>query len=508
MVPMFMFSRGTQATSCQPPVGGLSYPNGPSKPKPDTVGCTLAFSAAVMGTNQASASQCDVAKRPPSSDGSQSTIPRVKSELLKPVKQYNSMDSVASAGEKTSASDVSPVPVNLNRELSSLPLSRDSGRGSCTIANTINSTNNTGQSFSSGPEEAVGAPNDEIQNLSSELSSINIDRNTSSEHYGITKPSSPPTDHVLIKSPQIQGSHYDVDRFKDAITTNVAGKTSASDNGVCNSREQCDGRLDSQSQVVTDTAEMEDDITSFDNQRLKDPEVLCHSYLPKSTSFHVSNPSSPCLMQYGEPCSSVNSGYPSSNDRVQDESILHASSMLCNGYPEKLISGNSYGLLHDERNGQRIGRLVGEAVNAGCDGAIDKGESSIISNILSMDFDPWDDSLPSPHNLVKLLGDNTDNQSCPLKKSGSWKVQSNNQSRFSFARQEEAKIQTFDVHPSFGVSQQQPKSHTLIQNLAERDLYMDQLGIANGFPTSNFEDVENIGSIHSIASNKLSGEYC
>ncbi|KAJ1396656.1 Zinc finger, RING-type [Sesbania bispinosa] len=497
---------GTQGTNCQPPAGGLSYPNGPSKPKPDTVSSTLAFSAAVMGgTTQTSALHCDATRRPPSSDGSHSTIPRVKSELLKPVKQYNSTDSLAGAGEKTSVSDVSPVPVDLNSQLSSLPLSQDSDRGSCTIANTINSTNITGQSFSSGPEEAVTATNEEIQNLSSELSSINIDRNTGNEHFGLIKSSSPCTDYVLSKSPQMHGSQYDVDRFKDAIATSVAGKTSILDNGVCNLREQCDGSLDSQSHLLSNSTEMEDDVTSFDNQRLKDPEVLSPSYLPKSTSFlHVSNHSSPRLIQYGEPCTAVNAGSLSSDDRVQNESILPVSSILYNGNPEKLVTGSSYGLLHDERHGQSIGRLVGEAVNTECDTAIDAGESSIISNILSMDFDAWDDSLTSPHNLAKLLGDNTDNQSSPLKKSSSWKVQSNNQSRFSFARQEESRIQTSDVHPSYGVNPQQPKSHTLIQNFAERDLYMDKLSIANGFPTSIFEEAENIGSVHSIASNKFS----
>ncbi|TKY67277.1 CCR4-NOT transcription complex subunit 4 [Spatholobus suberectus] len=490
---------GTQATNCQPPAGGLSYSNGPSKPKPDTGSSTLAFSAAVTGPIQAS----DVTKRPPSSDGSHSMTPRVKSELLKPVKQYNnSVDSLVSAGEKTSVSDVSPVHVNLNSQLSSLPLSRDSD-GYCTTTNTINSTNITGQACNSGPEEAMTATNEEIQNLSSELSSISIDRNA--EHCGITKPNSPPTDHdILIKSPQIQGPQYNVDRFRDVTTTNVAGKATA-DNVVCNSREQCDWILDSQSLVVSDTTEIDDDVTSFDNQRLKDPEVVCRSYLPKSTSFlHVSNHSSPSLLQLGEPCTALNAGSLSADDRVQDESLLHASNILCNGYPEKLVSSSSYGLLHDERNGHSIRRLVGEAVNAEHDAAMDKGESSIISNILSMDFDAWDDSITSPHNLAKLLGDKTNNQSGPLKKSSSWKVHSNNQSRFSFARQEESKIQMFEAHASYGVSQQQP-NHTVIQNFTERDLYMDKLGIANGFPTSNFEEGENMGSGHSIASsNKLS----
>ncbi|XP_027344951.1 uncharacterized protein LOC113857366 isoform X3 [Abrus precatorius] len=487
---------GTQTTNCQPPAGGLSYANGPSKPKYDAVSSTLAFSAAVTGSNQAS----DVIKRPPSSDGSHSIIPGVKSELLKPVKQYNnSMDSLGSAGEKTSSSDASPVPVNLNIQLSSLPLSRDSD-GSCTTADAISSTNITGQSCNSGPEEAMTATNEEIQKLSTELSSINIDKNA--EHYGITKPSSSPTDYVLIKSPQIQGPQHNVDRFTDTVTANVAGKAT-SDNGVCNSREQCDWRSDSQSLVVSDTAEIDDDVTSFDNQRLKDPEVVCRSYLPKSTSFlHVSNQSNPCLLQHGEPCTAinVNASSLSFDDRVQDESMLHASKVISNRYPEK-FSGSSYGLLHDERNGKSIGRLVGEAVHTGCDASMDKGESSIISNILSMDFDSWDDSLTSPHNLAKLLGDNAHNQSGPLKKSSSWKVQSNNQSRFSFARQEESKFHTFDVHAPYGVGQQQP-NHPVIQNFTERDLYMDKLGIPNGYPTNNFEEAENT---HSIASsNKLS----
>jgi len=511
MVPIFMCVRGTQATSCQPHVGGLSHPSVLSKPKPDTVNSTLAFSTAVTGTIQASAAQCDDSRRPLLNDESRNTIPRVKSEMPKSVKQYVSMDSLASASEKTSACDVSPVPVNLKNELSSRPLSRDSDRGNCTIANnTLNATNVTGHSFSTGPEEAICATNEVIRNLSSEFSSINIDRSTSNEHCRITKPSSLPTEHVLTNSPQIQeGSHYNVDRFKDLITTNTAGKTSTSVNGVFSPKEQCGGILDSQSQVLSDAADIEDDVTSFDNQRLKDPEV-CLSYLPKATNFlNISKLSSPCLMQYGEPCTAGNDGSLSSNDRVRDESILHSSSLSCNGYPEKLISGSSNGLLRDERNRQSIGRLVGDAVDAGCDAATDKGETSIISNILSLDFDPWDDSLTSPHNIVKLLSDNTDSQPCPLKTSSSRKVQSNNQSRFSFARQEESKIQSFDVHPSYTVSQSQPKSHILNQNMGERDFYIEKLGIANGFPTSNFEEAESIGSVHSIASsNKLSGEYC
>ncbi|CAL0304106.1 unnamed protein product [Lupinus luteus] len=497
---------GTQATNSQPPAGGLSYPNGLSNRKPDTVSSRLDFSAVVAGTIQAPALHSDVTKRPHSGDGSCSMMSRAKNELLKPAKQCNSMETLAGAGEKTSTSDDSNVPVNLKGQLSSILLSKDRDRGSCTTANAVNSTDLTGQSHSSDPEEKITATNEEIGQMSCELSSINIDRNAANELRGISKHSNPLRDDVLIKSPQIQGLQYTDDRFRDVKITNGAVKAATSDHEVSNSMEQSEWRLDSQSQVLSNTAEVEDDVTSFDNQRLKDPEVVCHSYSPKPTSFlHASNHSTPRILQHAEPFTAVNGGSLSADDKVGDESLLYSSSLLRNGYPDKLVSGSSNGLPHDNRSSQSLGRLVSEVVNSGHDAAMDKGESCIISNILSLDFDAWDDSLTSPHHLAKLLGDNTDNQSGPLKKSSSWKVQSNNQSRFSFARQEEPKIQNFDVHPSYLVSQRQPKSHPFFRNFEERELYMDKSGIANGFPPSNFEEAENIGSGHFVASsNKLS----
>ncbi|KAL0923045.1 hypothetical protein M5K25_007088 [Dendrobium thyrsiflorum] len=66
---------------------------------------------------------------------------------------------------------------------------------------------------------------------------------------------------------------------------------------------------------------------------------------------------------------------------------------------------------------------------------IDVGEGSIISNILSLDFDPWDGSLQSADNFAKLLN-GMDKKGSSSTLSNSWKSQNNNQSRFSFARQE------------------------------------------------------------------------
>ncbi|KAM0953252.1 putative transcription factor C3H family [Dioscorea sansibarensis] len=65
---------------------------------------------------------------------------------------------------------------------------------------------------------------------------------------------------------------------------------------------------------------------------------------------------------------------------------------------------------------------------------VDTGESSIISDILALDFDPWGDCSSASDSLVGMLRE-ADKQEGPFKLSNSWKIQ-NNESRFSFARHE------------------------------------------------------------------------
>jgi len=501
-----VFARGTRATNCQPAAGGLLCANGLSKTKPDTNNNTLPFLSAVAGSIQASLNS-DVTKRPLSSDGSHSMTTGVQDELLKPVKQKRNIDNISRPGERTLASDVRLSPVKLNNQLSSLPLLRDGDRGSCTAVNAPNSIDITRQSCSVGPEETTISTSEEIENLSCDLSSVYIDGNSPNEHYSLPKPISS-SDNVLAKSMQTEESQYNTDKFRDVMTTNADSKAAALDNEVCNLKEQCDLSLVSQSQVVLANTEVEDDVTTFDNQRLKDPEVVC-SYLPKSASFrHVPNHSHPHLLQRGEPRNVVNAGSLDANDKIGDNSLLqHTSNILGNGYSKKSMSSSSYGFLHDERKEQNIGSLFSEMVSIGSDAVMDKGESSIISNILSMEFDAWDDSVTSPQSLAKLLGDNTDKQNGSLKNCSSWKIQSNNQSRFSFARQEESKIQA-NVHPSSGAIQQFPNNGSLIHDFVERDFSLDKLGMTNGFHSNNLEESGNLGSGQFFPSNnKLSGRY-
>ncbi|XP_058753570.1 uncharacterized protein LOC131626752 isoform X1 [Vicia villosa] len=477
---------GLRATNCQPAAGNLSCPTGLSKPKSDSISSTLPFSSAVASSNQVSLHSESI-KRQVSSDGRHNIVSGEKS---------NTMNVVASASEKTLSSDVSLAPMNSNTQLSSIPLAR----GSCTTSNTTKSIDikaNSNGSFC--PDEEVAATNQEIQNLSYGLSSVDFDRNAKNEHYNVTKPSSPPLDYVSAKSIQSQGSEH-TDKIRNVINTNAANKASISDSEICKSKEQYDLKLDSQSELASGYVEIEDDVTSFDSQRLKDPEVVSHSYLPRSRFPHVANHNNPHPLQHGEPCTVVNAGSLAIDNEVGYEPKLHgAEAALCNGYSEKSNSTSSYRLLHDESNDHHIGRLTSKTVNIGNDAATtDNGESSIISNILSMEFDAWDD-------LAKLLRDSTENQNRPLKKSSSCNVQTN-QSRFSFARQEESKIQGFDMNPSHGANQQLLRSRSLIQDFMETtDVSLDKVGIAYGFPANNIEESENLGSGQFVASsNKLS----
>ncbi|KAK7279392.1 hypothetical protein RJT34_24443 [Clitoria ternatea] len=77
--------------------------------------------------------------------------------------------------------------------------------------------------------------------------------------------------------------------------------------------------------------------------------------------------------------------------------------------------------------------------------ASDMGENNIISNILSLELDAWEDSL------VRLLDENDDPYK-PFKPPTLRKVQDKNQSRFSFARQDDFMNKASNLQQSLGVT--------------------------------------------------------
>lgn len=186
--------------------------------------------------------------------------------------------------------------------------------------------------------------------------------------------------------------------------------------------------------------------------------------------------------------------------------------MILNGYSENrtrsftdldISANNSSHMLRNELNLMHDGRHSGEIVNHDSISANDMGESSIISNILSMDFDSWDESLASPQNLAKLLGE-TDKQLGSLGASNSKKVQNSNQSRFSFAREEH---QASSFEPSFTHFEQSLRNNSLTSGFTDNGNYYNG-GTGNGYSTLSAQQPGNFASVHSHNSpNRFSGEF-
>ncbi|KAH0746356.1 hypothetical protein KY285_008013 [Solanum tuberosum] len=144
---------------------------------------------------------------------------------------------------------------------------------------------------------------------------------------------------------------------------------------------------------------MEDDLLSFNAQRHRDPEVILeksHSSSP-SISLHSSGQLKGYSSQFANGVRPIRANMQTFDQRV--DSVLQPSSIgeLPNGYPENPFScaGKYLGstddtyYLSNESKRMHLNRFEGETATADHSTTADRGENNIISNILSMDFDPW-----------------------------------------------------------------------------------------------------------------------
>ncbi|KAG8655300.1 hypothetical protein MANES_04G026900v8 [Manihot esculenta] len=507
-------SWGMRAGSQPQTAANSASSNGPNKPKQDVVNGTLGLSTTVASTNQASTLHSDVGKRATWNEDGQATSGKGKQDPLKYVKpnvqddpviyvKPNVEDFLANMPDKPSTTDGAVAETSSNH--SSSPPAKHNDWGSPLLSNGTDSFLHV---VPSSGHEQLGIS-------STDKESIKTDNNFRSQLSGLMRTSSPLTDHSVTKlplSPSSQGLQQSYpDQYREPLSSPGTEKI------YCPREQKPDWRTDPQIQTVTNNvSEVEEDIISFDNQRLKDPEVVTRTTcMPNSAnSLHISNNSRSHLQHndlFG--AANLNSDPLFMDNRFVDNTLMHASSntVMSNGYHEKLLGSaagldrnieHSFSLPNEGEAGQLIENFPGDATS------LDVGESSIISNILSLDLDGWDDPLTSPQNLAKLLGE-TDKQPSSLKMSGSWKVQNNNQSRFSFARQEETRNQFVDVDPSFSVFGKLTKNLSVNQNFSEkRKLYLDKAGMSNGFSTCTFEESENFTSGPSVfSSNKPSGSH-
>lgn len=487
-----------RSSNSQTVASSLSCGNGPLKQKSDSFSGSVAFSSAVASTplpmiTQAVGLHSEMGKKPTLNEENSSIISKGNLEALETVKQHISMD----ASEGAVTSDGVPASLSLGSQLACPPTCKDNDPSFGLSPKVSNSFDVARQANCSGSErEGDIAADGNLHSLLSDMSSMGIDRQLKSEHRGVLRPNCSLADNILTQNSGNQGlKQYYAEQFKESLTSSGARKLSTTINGVYVPDEQNDWRSDSQAQVVLKTSEMEDDLLSFDNQRIKDAEVSGTTYLPNSSHhLHHSNDLRGKSSQHDD----IHNGVGFNADpifvgrKLSEGSLAHApgASVIANGFPEKRV-GSSTSL--DRSN-------LSATMNV--------GENSIISNILSLDFDAWDEPITSPQNLAQLFGE-TDRHHSSLKTSGSWKVQNSNQSRFSFARQEESKHQVFDIEPSYNNIGRVPRNFSFNQDFVEsRDPFLDKLGNGSLFSSNIFGESDNFAPGHSfISSNKVSGKY-
>ncbi|XP_039059516.1 uncharacterized protein LOC120203258 [Hibiscus syriacus] len=513
-------SWGTRALN-QPQSACLSYSNGPSKQKSDTISCAPPFLSAVTNINRSCTLHDDVVKKP--SEEIHAMHMKGKSDLLKPLRHNGGLDSRTTALEKPTSPEGVPASKSLSRRISCPPTSIYNDQGT-NIPSTVTSSifGHSEKSFitSNVKVGSILSTDEKIQSLCSNVSSLTLDRITSSGHSSVIRPSSSASDHGSSSSSSSHGlQQCYTENYREHLNSATAGRSVTSPNSVSVSKEKYDWGTDTQTRAVVNTSsEVEEDVLSFDNQRVKDTEVISRpNYMPNSPiSFHLSNHSWPHSFQYGDSFGLVNLNADTAfvDNKVSDSLQFHGSgvSSLSNGYPEKYISSSigsgitteGYVLPSNQGEVKQMGRFLGNDEDIVSKG--ETGKNSIISNMLSLDFDTWDESLRSPQNLAKLLGDTDKQQSSPLKFSSPGKALNNNQSRFSFARHEDSKYHPFDIESSCGVFGQMPQNQLSSQDFAEsRDLYLNKFGSSNGLPPGNFDAYNNFsGSPSVFSSNKLS----
>ncbi|XP_023772368.1 general negative regulator of transcription subunit 4 isoform X1 [Lactuca sativa] len=246
---------------------------------------------------------------------------------------------------------------------------------------------------------------------------------------------------------------------------------------------------DLQKKVAISVAEV-DHMMSFNDERLRDTEVI-HNLPPIS-----SPPNNPmgCYPLHARVSGNGGVDPPSShlanNNNIPITVNDYSSTVIGNSSSSRELS-NGHSYFHGSTEGCKSEI-----------GALDLGESSIISNILSMDFDPWDESLTSPRYLAKFLDKQPESHSHRVLSS-----RNSNQSRFSFARQDEG-----SDNGDFGFEYKNSNSCDFVNN---NSIYIDKKNSnynnnnnnkgSNGFSSFSFEESENFATNNfPMSENKIS----
>ncbi|KAH9606365.1 hypothetical protein KSS87_017270 [Heliosperma pusillum] len=456
-------SWGTRASNHNPPIASLASSNGPTKQSAEATYGPTVIASVVSSSAETSHVPNNVGKRHVVSEETRARQSKSKMEASSTVKHHSGANSHACITEAsttcsealdTKSTSQMPSPLPANEGENSMPLDM---RNSIVERPELEGDRSTADV--------------NIQKLSDGVSSMGIDKQLNNEYSEVYRPDCSTGDTSVL--------HRDQDlQWHEPEKTSLA--------------------------MQTLTSETEDD---FDNQRLRDA-IVSQAPLPATSPLHIlSNFRVPLQPQVSADGTGNYSLNPPIVHKASGERLglhLPSTSVSSNGFMEHLMnhaSGQSNSWVNGTQ-GHHFGPFNGGAAHFERP-PLDMGESHIISNILSLDLDSWGDSLTS-QNLAKLLSEN-DKQEGSLKSPNSWRSQISNQSRFSFARQEDSKNHLFGVEPTLNNINHTANNPSFGQGFVDnRDPYLDRLGNGFGYHHRNMELADNsLGGHTALPSSKL-----
>ncbi|KAG7564590.1 RNA recognition motif domain eukaryote [Arabidopsis suecica] len=419
---------------------------------------TLAMSTVVANAAHGPVTSSNTLQKPPLKEEIQTLAEKSKPSVLKPLQQKIVLDS---GSKRTTSPNRDPS----SNQISCLEESSYNSR-------VIDKPSAVENSFEHTNEIAEDFP--DVSNLSADVAWMGITSNSRDEAPGVPVGIGTHCDQGSIRQPDNDVQNLERCR-KDSPTTTYA-EAGISQNGIHGSRPEWDWRSGSRSQIDVKAQVDVNDFSSFNNNRRDVAEAVSHSTYMFSSSSSIldSNHLASGSFQTRETSARMDSNTGSTFEIGSDS--LH----LPNRFSEKAISKMEHSLFANEGRSN-----------------IQNAEDDIISNIL--DFDPWDESLTSPHNFAKLLGQ-SDHSASTLESSNLLK-QHNDQSRFSFARHEESNNQAYD-NKSYSIYGQLSRDQPLQEFGVNRDMYQDKLGSQNGFASNYSGGYEQFAASPGLSSYK------
>ncbi|ONK67852.1 uncharacterized protein A4U43_C05F4450 [Asparagus officinalis] len=326
----------------------------------------------------------------------------------------------------------------------------------------------------------VSADNGNIESLSLGLSSVNLDTCPGIDHINAGQQQSSVSDDRFVgkfghlNSRQHQHQHHPENGVESLSTASVFPNVQATGN-------LSDWRTDQQKQALSSSGNgLVDALAASADQR--------HG-LSELTNLPSCSPSVPNHLISSSHNCSVGDGLFSVGDSRTMGRRVNSESLFCNGNKDQMSSNFVKIDGANDPDGSYIGKELGSSdfgkiSNMERSTTVNTEEENIVSKILSLDFDPWDNSWSSANDFAKLLA-RMNKQEGPAKQS-----QSANQSRFSFARQENQANIANSSYRDMGFAHQQVSS--------KQEAYGNCFG--NDYPVSSFGPANSLGNSSSTIS--------